>query len=362
MPRTRLDLGPPVEHLSILDAQGEADPALDPGLDDEAMRRIHRAMVLTRALDIRMLRMQRQGQMGTFAPGRGQEAVQIGSVYHLRPEDWYYPSYRSFGAQLWRGWTVEGLMLLWDGFFQGFEVPAGVNELPFSIVIGAHLPPAVGVGMGIRYRGRDEVVLTNFGDGASSEGDFHESVNFAGVYRAPVIFLCENNHWAISTPFAKQTSSPSIAHRAVGYGIPGIQVDGNDILAVLTAHREAIDRARAGEGPTLIEAITYRMDVHTTADDPTVYRKQDDVARWEAKDPILRLEKYLRARGTLTDADIETVRAEEEARVHQGRETFDRLKKKNYREVFDFVFAELPPELAAQRDEYLAKLKRQGLA
>jgi len=361
MPRTRLDLGEPIERLSILNEHGEVDEALEPDLHDDAMLRIHRAMVLSRRLDIRMLRMQRQGQMGTFAPGRGQEATQIGSVYHLRKDDWYYPSYRSFGAQLWRGWTIEGLMLLWDGYFAGFEIPEGVNELPFSIVIGAHIPPAVGVGMGIRCRGKDEVVLTNFGDGASSEGDFHEAVNFAGVYQAPVIFLCENNQWAISTPFHKQTSSPSIAQRAVGYGIAGIQVDGNDVLAVLVAHQEAIDRARAGEGPTLIEAHTYRMDVHTTADDPTVYRKDDDVERWAEKDPIVRFETYLKNRGTLTDADIETIHAEEEARVNQGREAFDRIKKKNHREVFDFMFAELTPELAEQRREYLGRLERRNL-
>jgi pyruvate dehydrogenase E1 component subunit alpha len=361
MPRTKLHDPRPVETLSILDEHGRVDEALDPGLDPETLRRIHRAMVLTRQLDIRMLRMQRQGQMGTFAPGRGQEATQIGSVFHLRPDDWYYPSYRSFGAQLWRGWTVDGLMLLWDGYFQGFTMPEGVNELPFSIVIGAHLPPAVGVGMGIRIRGRDQVVLTNFGDGASSEGDFHEAANFAGVFEAPVIFLCENNQWAISTPFARQTRAPSVAQRAIAYGIHGLQVDGNDVLAVLVAHREAIQRARAGEGPTLIEALTYRMDVHTTADDPTVYRDTDDVTPWEVKDPIARFERYLKDRGTLTDADLETVRAETEAQVQAGREAFDRIKQKNHGEVFNFVFETLPPELAAQKQEYLAKLARQNL-
>lgn len=361
MPRTPLDLGPGVENLSILNEHGEVDATLDPKFDDETMLRVHRAMVLTRQLDIRMLRMQRQGQMGTFAPGRGQEATQIGSAFWLRKDDWFYPSYRSFGAQLWRGWPIEGMMCLWDGYFQGFEIPEGVNEMPFSIVIGAHLPPAVGIGMGIRYQGGDQVVLTNFGDGASSEGDFHESVNFAGVYKSPVIFLCENNQWAISTPFSRQTSSPSIAHRAVGYGIAGIQVDGNDVLAVLVAHREAIERARAGDGPTLIEALTFRMDVHTTADDPTVYRTDDVVKEWEQKDPILRFEKYLKDRGTLTDEIIETVNAEEEARVNEGRKRFDELKQKNHAEVFDFMFAELPPELAEQQAEYFRKLERMGL-
>lgn len=361
MPRTKLDYGQDLEHLSILDDAGNVDEKLVPDLDDQAMLEIYRAMVATRQLDIRMLRMQRQGQMGTFAPGRGQEATQIGSIYPLRKNDWYWPSYRSFGAQMWRGWTVEGLMLLWDGYFAGFEIPEGVNELPFSIIVGGHIPPATGVAMGCKYLGTDEVVLTNFGDGASSEGDFNESLNFAGVYKSPIIYLCENNQWAISTPFEKQTASKTIAHRALGFGVPGMQVDGNDVLAVLVAHQEAVARARAGDGPSVIEALTYRMDVHTTADDPTVYRKDDEVERWEQKDPIIRYEKFLRDRTLLDDAKIEAIENEEREKVDAGRAKFDELKSKNYREVFDYMYETLPPELIEQRDEYFAKLDRQGL-
>ncbi len=361
MPRTELDYGQRLEHLSILDERGAVDDALDPGFANDELLRLYRAMVLTRQLDIRMLRMQRQGQMGTFAPGRGQEATQIGSIRALRKSDWYWPSYRSFGAQMWRGWTVEGLMLLWDGYFAGFEIPEGTNELPFSIIVGGHIAPATGIAMACRYEGTDEVVLTNFGDGATSQGDFAEAVNFAGVYKSPIVYLCENNQWAISTPFEKQTASKSIAHRALGFGVEGIQVDGNDILAVSVAVEEAVARARAGEGPTVIEALTYRMDVHTTADDPTVYRKDDEVERWEAKDPIIRFEKYLRDRGALDDAAIEAIESEERARVDAGRKLFDELKQKDYREVFDYVYATLPPELQEQRADYFAKLDRAGL-
>ncbi|MFQ5490119.1 MAG: thiamine pyrophosphate-dependent enzyme, partial [Phycisphaerae bacterium] len=203
MPRKSIQPDHPVEELSILNEQGQADPDLAPSLNPDVLLKVYQAMLLTRKLDERMIAMQRQGEMGTFAPGRGQEAAQIGSVFPLKNTDWFSPSYRSFGAQLWRGWSIERLMLLWDGYFEGFTVPEGVNDLPFSIVIGSHVPMAVGVAMAQRYRGSDSVVLTNFGDGASSEGDVSESLNFAAVYKSPKVFVCENNLYAITTPVAQ---------------------------------------------------------------------------------------------------------------------------------------------------------------
>ena len=263
MPRTRLEPEHPIEHLSILDERGHVDEALDPKLDHDSLLRVYRAMVLTRRLDDRMVRMQRQGRMGTFAPGRGQEATQIGSVFPLKPGDWFAPAYRSFGAQIWRGWSIEQIMLLWNGFSEGFRPPEGVNDLPFSIVIGSHVPLAVGVGMALRYRDSNAVMLTNFGDGASSEGDVSEALNFAAVYQAPVVFVCENNGYAISLPTAHQTNLKALANRGPGFGMPGIRVDGNDVLAVSVAVTEAVDRARSGGGPTFIEAVTYRVEMHT---------------------------------------------------------------------------------------------------
>lgn len=358
--RRDLDLGS-IGELQIIDADGRVDEAMDPQLPDDELLRIYRAMVLTRTFDVRMLRMQRQGKMGTFAPGFGQEATQIGQVYPLTKDDWYSPSYRSFGAQIWRGWEMERLMLLWDGFFEGFAPPEGVNDLPFSIVIGSHVPTAVGVAMGMRYRQDPHVMLTNYGDGAASQGVVAEAMNFAAVTRAPVVFVCENNGWAISTPVSQQTAVGVLATRGAGYGIPGIRVDGNDVLAMIVATAEAVDHARRGDGPFLLEAVTYRMGVHTTADDPKVYRDEDEVEAWKRRCPIARFEKYLRTRSLLDDESVQSIEAECDADVRAARERFDASAKPNPREVFDFVFEELPPELERQKQEYLRKLDRKNV-
>lgn len=354
-----IDLGE-IDDLRILDEAGHADETLAPALSDGELLRLHRSMVLTRKLDVRMLNMQRQGEMGTFAPSFGQEATQLGQIYPLGRHDWYSPSYRSFGAQLWRGWTIEGLMLLWDGFFEGFALPEGVNDLPFSIVVGSHVPVAVGVAMGIRNRGGDGVVLTNFGDGAISQGCVNEAFNFAAVYRAPVVFVVENNGYAISIPAEKQAATRELARRGPGFGIPSVRADGNDILAMIAATTAAVERARAGDGPTLIEAVTYRMSLHTTADDPRVYRENDEVEQWKAKDPITRFEKYLEGKGLLDGAAIERIGAECEQEVLEGRERFRTLAKANPREVFDFMYEKLPPWLERQKQEYFEKLDRKG--
>jgi pyruvate dehydrogenase E1 component alpha subunit len=356
----RISLGE-IEFLAILDQHGAADAARAPDLDDAQLLRIHRAMVLARKLDLRMLAMQRQGQMGTFAPGLGQEATQIGQVYPLRDQDWFVPAYRSLGAQLWRGWTLEGLLLLWDGFFEGFEVPEGVNDLPFSISVGAHVPVAVGVAMGIRQRGDDAAVLTNFGDGAISEGSVNEALNFAAVYRAPVVFVVENNGWAISIPTDRQAATTELARRGPGFGVPAIRVDGNDVLAMIVATTNAIERARSGGGPTLIEAVTYRMSLHTTSDDPTVYRRDEEVERWRPRDPLLRFEKYLAGKDLLDPQKARQVEADCEQEVLAARERFRRRARPNAREVFDHVYEQLPPWLEAQQREYLQKLDRKGV-
>lgn len=358
MPRKTFDIGLVVEELSILDESGRADAALDPKLPEATLLKMHRFMLLTRKLDERMIMMQRQGQMGTFAPGRGQEAVQIGSILPLRSEDWYSPSYRSFGAQLWRGWTIDQLLLLWAGYFEGFGLPEGVNDMPMSIVIGSHVPVAVGLGMSINYRGGDQVVLVNFGDGASSEGDVSEALNFAAVYKAPVIFLCENNGYAISVPLQKQCGVRSLAQRGIGFGMPSLRVDGNDVLAMAAAAQEAVDRARRHEGPTFIEAVTFRMEMHTTADDPKVYRSDEEVRRWEKKDPITRFETYLKSRGLLNDAGIDRVAAEIEEELRVARDRFAARAVQRPEEVFDFHYAVMPEELAEQKREYLADLQQ----
>lgn len=355
-----IDLGT-IEDLRILNEDGVADPALDPNLPRAELLRIHRAMVLTRKLDQRMLMMQRQGQMGTFAPGLGQEATQIGQVYPLTKSDWFAPSYRSFGAQLWRGWPMDQLLLLWDGYFEGFAPPEDVNDLPFSIVIGSHVPTATGIAMGMNIRGAKDCVVVNFGDGASSQGIVSEAMNFAAVYKAPVVFVIENNGWAISMPACQQAAVTELARRGPAFGIPAMRVDGNDILAMIVAMKRACDHARGGSGgggPFLIEAVTYRMSVHTTADDPKVYRDDAEVQAWEKKCPIARFEKYLIAKKMLTAKDCERIAQECEQEVLDARERFRGRAKANPREVFDYVWANPSPEHEAQKQEYLAKLDR----
>ena len=358
---------PDIQTVAILgdDAAAAAHrPETDAMLGDlpeQEMHRLYRAMVLTRAFDARMLMMQRQGQMGTFAPNEGQEATQIGQVCHLSNRDWFVPSYRSFGAQIMRGWEMERLMLLWDGYFEGFAPPPGLRDLPFSIVIGSHLLPATGLAMGMQYRGEDSVAVTNFGDGAMSQGAVGEALNFAAVNKAPIVFCVENNGWAISMPVEKQCIHPVLAQRGVGFGVPSVRVDGNDILAMWVAMRDAIARARRGDGPTLIEAITYRLGVHTTADDPKVYRDENEVEVWRARCPIKRFEAFLIARGLLDTGDPERIREECDQEVLDARDRFREQKKVKPEEVFDFIFEDLPPELAEQRRSYMEKLRRKGV-
>ncbi|MCZ6837366.1 MAG: thiamine pyrophosphate-dependent dehydrogenase E1 component subunit alpha, partial [Planctomycetota bacterium] len=361
MPIKSIQPSDAVEDISILNQRGEADATLEPDLNHDTLLRIYRAMVLTRKLDERMIGMQRQGEMGTFAPGLGQEATQIGQVYPLTKSDWFSPSYRSFGAQLWRGWPLEQLMLLWAGFFEGFAPPQGVNDLPFSIVIGSHVGPATGVAMGMRIKNDKSLMLVNFGDGAFSQGIVAESMNFASVYKSPIVYVVENNGWAISTPAARQSGIDSLAKRGPGFGIPAIRVDGNDILAMIVATTRAAEHARSGQGPFFIEAVTYRMSLHTTADDPKVYRKDEEVETWEAKCPIARFEKYLKRKGVLDDEAAERIDKECEQEVLDAREKFRARAIPNAREVFDYVYDELSPELQRQKAEYLAKLDRKGV-
>src|SRR5512132_1404535 len=310
MPRTLIEPQSPIERLSILDSEGNLDTALEPKLAADDLKRLFRAMVLGRRLDERMLKLQRQGRIGTFAPIKGQEASQLGSVFTLKPTDWMVPSFRETASMVWRGWPIEKILALFAGQLEGGQPGPEQHDLPIIIPVSPQLPHAVGIAYGIQYRGENAVVMAYFGDGATSEGDFHEAANFAGVWHVPVIFVCQNNQWAISVPLKKQTNSRTIAQKASAYGFPGIQVDGNDVLAVYAASREAVERARAGQGPTLIECVTYRLGVHTTADDPTKYRTAEEVAEWERKDPLTRFSAYLQKRNLLEPGLGEAVDAE----------------------------------------------------
>jgi TPP-dependent pyruvate/acetoin dehydrogenase alpha subunit len=257
---------------------------------------------------------------------------------------------------------MDRLMTLWDGYHDGFPPPEGVNDLPFSIVIGSHVLPAVGIGMAMKRASDPHCVVVNFGDGAFSEGAVIEALNFAAVEQAPVVFVAENNGWAISTPLSKQCSNEVLASRGIGYGVHSIRVDGNDILAMTTATREACERARRGDGPTLIEAVTFRMSLHTTADDPTVYRDEALVDPWKERCPIRRFETWLQRTGRLGSDETEAIRAACEQEVLDAREKFRAHAKAKPREIFDYLYASNPPELEAQRMAYLRRLDRKGVS
>src|SRR5882724_10275225 len=353
MPRTPIEPQFPTERLSILDSEGRLDAELEPKLGADDLKRLYRGMVLGRRLDERMLKLQRQGRIGTFAPIKGQEASQIGTVFTLRKTDWMVPSFRETAAMLWRGWPIEKILLLFAGYLEGGQPAPGQHDLPITIPVGTQLPHAVGLAYAAQYRGDDAVVMAYCGDGATSEGDFHEALNFAGVWHVPIVFVVQNNQWAISVPLKKQTHSRTLAQKAPAYGFPGIQVDGNDVLAVYAASREAVDRARAGGGPTLVECVTYRLGVHTTADDPTKYRSDEEVKFWEQKDPLTRFRAYLEKK-KLLEASLEDQVDEEIARAV---ERFEAMPPADPLAMFDHAYAELTPDLAAQRAELAARLE-----
>jgi pyruvate dehydrogenase E1 component alpha subunit len=354
MPRNAIDIPEKIEHLSILNEKGELDTSLEPDIPEERLLKLHRAIILGRKFDERLLNLQRQGRIGTFAPISGQEAAQLGAVALLRPSDWLVPAFRETAAEVWRGRSLESVIMYFNGYSEGAEIPQDLNNLPISVPVGSQILHAVGLGWAAKYRQTDDVAMTFFGDGATSEGDFHEGLNFAAVFQAPVIFMCQNNHWAISNPVANQTRSRTLAQKALAYGMPGIQVDGNDILAVYAAAKEAVERARAGHGPTLIECVTYRMTVHTTADDPKRYRTEEEVETWRKRDPIVRYQKYLVDKGLLSEdkiADIESEVLEEiQAAVDGAEEQMNAFGDSN--DMFEHAYARMPAYLKEQKEAF----------
>jgi len=354
MPRKPIDLPYRVDYLSILDENGQVDKELEPEIPEELLLKLHRYMVLGRHFDARMLSLQRQGRLGTFAPITGQEASQLGAIAILEASDWFVPSFRETAAELWRGRTMEGIILTYGGYNEGGKGQTGEDKnLPLAIPVATQIVHAAGIGWAIKYRKKEDVAMTFFGDGATSEGDFHEGMNVAGVFQLPVIFVCQNNQWAISVPRSKQTRSETLAQKALAYGFPGIQVDGNDILAVYAAAKEAVERARSGKGPTMIECVTYRMKMHTTADDPKRYRKEEEVKTWEKKDPITRFQKYLKEKGLLSDEKVKDLEGqiEEEIKkaVEKAEEQMKGLTDPLY--MFEHVYAEPPANLEKQKEE-----------
>ncbi|MBI2105210.1 pyruvate dehydrogenase (acetyl-transferring) E1 component subunit alpha [Candidatus Woesearchaeota archaeon] len=340
-----------IEYLQILDEKGNCDEVLMPHLTNSALKSFYEAMVLTRVFDDKALKLQRQGRIGTYAPVRGQEAIQIGSAYAIQDIDVIFPAFRENGVYLVRRMPAEMLFQYWGGDERGMNIPKNVNMFPVSITVGAHMLHAVGAGMAFNYKKEKRAVVTYFGDGATSEGDFHEAMNFAGVFKAPVVFICQNNQYAISVPVKEQTASETLAQKAIAYGFKGIRIDGNDVFASYLATKEALNHVRAGKGPVLIEAFTYRIGDHTTSDDAKKYRKEKEVKEWEKKDPILRLKKYMTKMGLFDEKYEASVLKYAEMEVDKAVEKFENVPAQKPEEMFDYIYAELTNELKEQRAE-----------
>lgn len=356
MPRSTIPLTGDVEHLSILGPDAQADEALLPDLTDEQLLDMHRAMLRARRFDERRLSLQRRGEIGTFAPVNGQEAAQVGPMASLTLDDWFVPAFRETAAALYRGMPMDRLFLYDAGYNEGAAQTPDQHDLPIAVPVASQLPHAAGIGYALVQQRRQHAVITFFGDGATSEGDFHEALNFAAVFQLPVVFWCQNNQWAISTPRERQSASRTLAQKALAYGMPGLQVDGNDVLATYVAGRDALARAREGGGPTLVEALTYRMEVHTTADDPTKYRDDEEVKRWADRDPIVRLQQYLMARDALGRDDLDALEQEIENEIDEAWQAArERMQALSHEPgaMFDHVSAEDDPERAAQRSSFL---------
>ncbi len=335
------------ETLRIIDEHGDL-VSEDPGLDSELYQKMYRNMVLSRELDRRMLSLQRQGRIGTYAMLEGQEAVQIGSALAMEPDDFVFPSYREHGVQITRGLPMEVLLAYWKGLPNAGWDPEKYRTGIVTVPIASQLPHAVGYSYITKLRGEDTVTTVYFGDGATSEVDFHSGMNFAGVWKTPTVFVCANNLYAISVPYEKQTAAETIAQKADAYGFEGLRVDGMDPIAVYLATRLAIKRAREGKGPTLIEAMTYRYGPHATADDPSLYRSSEEVERWKEKDAIERLRLFLSNRGQWDERSGEKVAMEVTASVDAAITAIEAEPLPSRDDAIRHGFARIPSHVVDQ--------------
>lgn len=334
----------------VLDAAGKVvGPLPEFAQDREALVALYRAMVRTRRFDAKAVSLQRTGRMGTYASSLGQEATSVGLAAGMRDEDVLVPSYRESGAQLWRGVTPVEILLYWGGDERGSDFQGPRGDFPISIPVGSQGLHATGCAYVLKRRRQARVAVSVQGDGATSRGDLYEALNMAGAWHVPAVFVVTNNQWAISVPLKKQTAARTLAQKAVAAGIPGEQVDGNDVLAVRQVVGEAVARARAGEGPRLIEAITYRLSDHTTADDAGRYREAEEVSAQWKNDPIARLRTYLGEQGLWSKADEERLLEDIDAELTEAVDTYLATPAQPPEAMFDYLHAELPPALAAQR-------------
>jgi pyruvate dehydrogenase E1 component alpha subunit len=340
-----------METFQVLAENGRARPELEPKLASSELQRLYALMATTRAADLKALKLQRQGRMGTFAPSLGHEACQVGSAFALQPKDWVFPYFRDLGTYITLGLPLRNYYLYWMGNEEGMRVPAGLNIFTIAVPVGTHLPHSVGCAMAIRFRQEQAAVVAYFGDGATSEGDFGEAMNMAGVFKTPNVFICFNNQYAISTPVSRQTAAATIAQKANAYGFEGIRADGNDVLAMYTLTRQALDKARSGGGPTLIEAFTYRMGDHTTSDDASRYRVESEVQEWSRRDPLERFRLYLKDKGLWDEPFESRVQKEADDLINKAVEEAENTPPPRPEDIFAHTYKEMTPELNLQLAE-----------
>jgi pyruvate dehydrogenase E1 component alpha subunit len=345
------------QRLEILDAEGNViNKALEPKLDKETLIKMYKTMTLGRVADIKALQYQRQGRMLTYAPNMGQEAAQVGSMAALEHKDWLSPGFRDLDSMLFRGVPLRQIYLYWYGNEWGSHFDQSQHILPFNIIIGSQINHAAGLAYASKILKTGEVAVAVIGDGGTSHGEFYEGVNFAATYDAPLVVLIQNNQYAISTPRAKATRAKTLAQKAVAFGSEGIQVDGNDVLAMYVAMKEAAAHARSGKGPVLVQAVTYRMGPHTTSDDPSIYRTKEEENEWALKDPNIRFKKYLIAKGYWSEAEDAALDEYNNNYVGEEFKWVEENGSATLEDIFNYTYAELTPQLKEQYETHKAFL------
>lgn len=338
------------QRYQIIDEDGTYDSDQVPPLSDEKLEELYRWMILQEVIDVRMVKLQRRGEMGTYASGRGQEASIAGCAYALDDQDWLFPYGREATAQLIRGMPLRDLLLYWRGVEDANKQREN-NVFPPAIAIGTHIPVGVGFSWGMSLDDSDAISTLYHGDGHPSTGEYQAGMNFASVINAPTLFYCQNNGYAISAPFEQQTGAKTIAQKGIAYGLDGIRVDGNDILAIYDAVRTAREHVVEGN-PTIVEAVTYRLDAHTTNDDPSLYRKDEEVDEWEEKEPISRFESFLEEYGIWDDIDGEGIREEANEQFDEAKEAADAYDAGGVEQMFEYLYNEMPAELERQLEKF----------
>ena len=346
-----------VDFTRYLDPAGKLVQELPKDAQDPAtLTSLFRALVRTRAFDAKAVALQRTGRLGTYASSIGQEAVSVGAASAMRPDDVLVPSFREHGGQLWRGATPVELFLYWGGDERGNYFAKAPHDFPNCVPVGSHALHAAGVALAVKLRKEPRAVVCIFGDGATSKGDVYEAMNFAGAWKLPVIFLVCNNQWAISVPRTLQSAAQTLAQKAIAVGIPGEQVDGNDVIAVRAVVGAALERARMGQGPFVVEALTYRLGDHTTSDDASRYRRDDEVTPHWQEEPIKRLQQYLTTAGLWTRADEDKLLNEINAEIETAADAYLATPAQDPSVMFDYTYAQLPADLAAQKRAVLSSL------